>query len=848
MRYNPATIEAKWQRLWEQDRTYAVSTQGTRPKFYVLDMFPYPSGHGLHVGHLKGYVASDIVARFKTMGGFDVLHPMGWDSFGLPAERQAVKDGIHPAAVTARNINTFRGQLQKVGLGYDWDREMATSDVDYYRWTQWIFLKLYHQGLAYMAEVPVNWCPALNTVLANEEVQDGVYKETGDPVERRSMKQWMLKITAYADRLLEDLALVDWPESIKEQQRNWIGRSEGARVRFAVADTDEHFEVFTTRPDTLFGCTYATLAPEHPLVERIVSDAQRAAVAAYQAEVKKLSERDRIAQAEIKTGVFTGAYAVCPVNGERVPIWIADYVLMGYGTGAVFACPAHDERDHGFATRFGLPIVEVVKGGNVDEAAYIEDGPHVNSEFLDGLDIAGAKKRIVAWLEEHDHGRFEVQYRLRDWLFSRQRYWGEPFPIVHARDGEAVPLPEDRLPVALPHLEEFQALPDGRPPLARDEDWGSTTDPRTGEPAWRETNTMPQWAGSCWYYLRFIDPKNSEAYVDSGAEKRWMPVDLYVGGTEHAVLHLLYARFWHKVLFDLGLVSTPEPFMKLVNQGMITARSFRSGKKYFYPGDVEERKGDYYTRDGVGPLETQIEKMSKSRYNVTTPDEVIQNFGADTLRLYETFIGPVDEDAAWQTENIPGVRRFLDRTWRLLFQDDGDEPRFTDEDVASTDPELDALLHKTVKAVTDQIDRLTRQGVYNEFKLNTAVSALMIFVNEASRRDTLPKSVLETLVKLLAPFAPHLAEEMWQNLGYTSSVTREAWPTYDEARTLYDQLEVPVQVNGKLRGLIQLSRGTSRDDAEAAARADPKVTPHLMDKNVVKVIVVPDKMVNFVVR
>ena len=461
MRYNPATIETKWQKLWEQERTYAVSTQGTRPKFYVLDMFPYPSGHGLHVGHLKGYVASDIVARFKTMGGFDVLHPMGWDSFGLPAERQAVKDGIHPAAVTERNINTFRGQLQKVGLSYDWDREMATSDVDYYRWTQWIFLKLFHQGLAYMAEVPVNWCPALNTVLANEEVQDGVYKETGDPVERRSMKQWMLKITAYADRLLEDLALVDWPESIKEQQRNWIGRSEGARVRFVVADTDEHFEVFTTRPDTLFGCTYATLAPEHPLVERIVSHEQREAVAAYQAEVTKLSERDRISQAEIKTGVFTGAYAVCPVNGERVPIWIADYVLMGYGTGAVFACPAHDERDHGFATRFGLPIVEVVKGGNVDEAAYIQDGPHVNSEFLDGLDIAGAKQKIVAWLEEHDHGRFEVQYRLRDWLFSRQRYWGEPFPIVHTKNGEAVPLPEDQLPVALPHMEEFQALPDG---------------------------------------------------------------------------------------------------------------------------------------------------------------------------------------------------------------------------------------------------------------------------------------------------------------------------------------------------------------------------------------------------
>ncbi|MBN2489420.1 MAG: leucine--tRNA ligase, partial [Planctomycetes bacterium] len=681
-------------------------------------------------------------------------------------------------------------------------------------------------------------CPALGTVLANEEVKDGLYVETGDPVERRRMKQWMLRITAYADRLLEDLERLDWPDSVKEMQRNWIGRSEGARVRFEVADTDAHFEVFTTRPDTLFGCTYATLAPEHPLVDQITTPAQRAAVAAYRAAAARLSERDRIAQAEAKTGVFTGACCFCPVNDRKVPIWIADYVLMGYGTGAVFACPAHDERDHGFAKRFGLEIVEVVKGGNVDEAAYVGDGPHIRSEFLDGLDIAAAKKRIVAWLEEHGHGRFEVQYRLRDWLFSRQRYWGEPFPIVHTADGEAVALPENGLPVALPHLDVFAATPDGQPPLARDAAWVATVDPRTGKPAQRETNTMPQWAGSCWYYLRFIDPHNPRAFCDPAAEQRWMPVDLYVGGAEHAVLHLLYARFWHKVLHDLGLVSTPEPFLKLVNQGMITARSFcsRAGK-YYYPADVERRADEYFAKDGTGPLETQIEKMSKSRYNVTTPDDVIATYGADSLRLYETFLGPVEENAEWQTENIPGVRRFLDRTWRLLFPDERGGPRFAAE--GAPDAELDRLLHRTIKKVTEDIESL---------HTNTAVSQLMIFVNEATRREVLPRSVLEVLVRLVAPFAPHLAEEMWRHLGHEDSVVRAAWPSFDEARTLEDLLEVPVQVNGKLRGLVRLPRGAGREGAEAAARADGRVAPHLEGRAVLKVIVVPDKMINFVVR
>jgi len=838
MRYNPAEIESKWQRFWAEDRTFTVNNEGTRPAFYVLDMFPYPSGHGLHVGHLKGYVASDIITRYKRMQGFDVLHPMGWDSFGLPAERQAMKDGIHPAQVTERNVNTFREQLQKVGLAYDWTREVATSQEKYYRWTQWIFLKLYEKGLAYMAEVPVNWCPALSTVLANEEVKDGVYVETGDPVEKRMMRQWMLKITAYADRLLEDLEELDWAEGIKEMQRNWIGRSEGALIHFKVADSDLAFKVFTTRPDTLFGCTYATLAPEHPLVENIVTEEQRHAVNAYIAEAGKMSERDRISQAEAKTGVFTGAYAVCPVNGEKVPIWISDYVLMGYGYGAVFACPAHDERDHGFAKRFGLPIIEVVSGGNVKEEAWTGDGPHVNSGFLDGMNIAGAKKRVTAWLEENGGGGFEIQYKLQDWLFSRQRYWGEPIPVVHLADGSVSPLREEDLPLALPHLEAFAATEEGEPPLARDLDWVNITDPRSGKPGKRETNTMPQWAGSCWYYLRFIDPWNDEAFCDAEAEKRWMPIDLYVGGAEHATRHLLYARFWHKVLHDLGVVSTNEPFLRLVNQGMITARSFRDERgKYYYPNEVEKKGKDWFVKGSDTPLETQIEKMSKSRYNVTSPDEVIEAYGADSLRLYETFIGPVEEHAEWQTENILGVRRFLDRTWRLLFPEGSESAVICEEKEA--DKDLDILLHKTVKKVTEDIET---------FHMNTAVSQLMILVNEATRRDRVPRPVLEVLVRLLAPFVPHIAEEMWGHLGHTGTVADAAWPTFDAKKTLDEHIEIPVQINGKLRSLLDLPRGTSKEEVETAAREDRKVTPHLEGKNVVKVIVVPDKMINFVVK
>ncbi len=838
MRYDPKTIEPKWQAAWERDRTYAVPNDGTKPTYYVLDMFPYPSGHGLHVGHLKGYVASDVVSRYKRARGFDVLHPMGWDAFGLPAERQAIKDSIHPAVITEKNVNTFRAQLKKVGLGYDWAREIATCSPDYYKWTQWIFLKLYEKGLAYTAEVPVNWCPALSTVLANEEVKDGVYVETGDVVERRSMRQWMLKITAYAEQLLEGLDDLDWPESVKEMQRHWIGKSIGARVRFAVADADASFEVFTTRPDTLFGCTYCTLAPEHPLVASITTAEQKAAVDAYVAEAAKKSERDRIAQAESKTGCFTGAYAICPVNGARVPIWISDYVLVSYGTGAVFACPAHDERDHGFAKQFDLPIVEVVQGGDVNAEAYTGDGPHVNSDFLDGLDVEYAKARVIEWLEQNGHGRAETQYRLRDWLFSRQRYWGEPIPVVLTDDGATHPVPEADLPITLPHLDEFQATKDGEPPLARDRGWVETTLPGTDRPATRETNTMPQWAGSCWYYLRFIDPNNDATFCDPTAEKRWMPVDLYIGGVEHATLHLLYARFWHKVLFDAGAVSTSEPFKKLVNQGMIHARSFRDEQgKWYYPEDVEQRGDDWFAKDGAGPLESKIEKMSKSRYNVTTPDDVIAKYGADSLRLYEAFLGPVQESAEWQTDNIQGVRRFLDRTWRLLIPDGRGEPVFTDADAAD-DADLDSLLHKTIQKVTDDIESLS---------LNTAISQLMIFVNEATKRDALPKAVLEPFVVLLAPFAPHLAEELWHALGNESSVTAAEWPTFDPAKTVDDTIEVPVQVNGKVRATIAIPRGAPRDDVESLARANENVAGHLGGKTVRKVIVVPDKLVNFVV-
>ena len=833
--YDHATVDGKWQAKWQADGTFATPTDRTKPKFYVLDMFPYPSGDGLHVGHPKGYVATDVVARAKRMMGFNVLHPMGWDSFGLPAERQAVKENIHPREVTKRNVVRFKSQLQKLGLSYDWSRELATSDVTFYKWTQWIFLQLYERGLAYQAEVPVNWCPALGTVLSNEEVQDGRYVETGDAVERRMMKQWMLKITEYADSLLDGLDGVDWPPATIKKQHDWIGKSIGAEIHFAVDGHDATVEVFTTRPDTLFGCTYLTLAPEHALVSRITTSEHREAIDAYVDEVSKRSERDRISEAAdaAKTGVFTGAYCINPVNGEKVPIWIADYVLASYGTGAVFACPAHDERDHAFAKQFDLPIVEVVSGGDVDAQAYTGDGLHVSSRFLDGLDIADAKAKIIEHLEAGGHGKATVNYRLRDWLFSRQRYWGEPFPVVHLDDGTIQVLSAADLPVELPELDEYKPTADGRPPLARATDWLEAPGGGT-----RETNTMPQWAGSCWYYLRFISPHLDTAAWDSDEEKYWMPVDLYVGGNEHATLHLLYARFWHQVLYDAGLVSTAEPFAKLFHQGMIHAQSYKSDAgKFYYPEQVEQRDGEWFAIDDGTPVNTRLEKMSKSRYNVVNPDEMCEEYGADAVRLYELFMGPLEEGVEWETSGVAGTRRFLDRAWRLIVDPDSGElsPKVVDGEVVNKG--LERALHAAIKKVTEGLEQL---------RFNTAIADMMVFVNEATKADAIPRTWLRSFLCILAPFAPHVAEEMWERLGFGDSLAFAAWPAYDEAKLAVDTITLAVQVMGKLRGTIEVAADIGKDDAIAAAKADPKVAKLLEGKTIRREIYVPGKLVNLV--
>lgn len=832
--YNFAEIEPKWQKYWEDNNTFKSNFDSSKPKYYVLDMFPYPSGQGLHVGHPKGYVGSDVVAHYKRMRGFNVLHPMGWDAFGLPAERQAVKENIHPAVITKRNIETFRKQLKKIGLSYDWTREISTIDERYYKWSQWIFLKLFEKGLAYQSEVPVNWCPALGTVLANEEVKDGVYVETGDPVEKRLMKQWMLKITAYAERLITDLDLVDWPESIKEMQRNWIGKSEGALIKWEIANKNISFDVFTTRPDTLFGGTYCVLAPEHSVVKEITSDEQRKEVEEYIERTLKMSERERLLKSEEKTGVFTGAYAICPVNKKEVPVWISDYVLSTYGTGSVFACPGHDDRDYVFAKKFGLPIIEVVKGGDIEKEAYTGDGEHINSEFLNGLNIADAKNKIIQWLEDNNVGKPEVNYKLRDWLFSRQRYWGEPIPvIIDPETNEVHPVSFDDLPVKLPHLDDITPTHDGQPPLGRAVEWREVTDHKTGKKYLRETNTMPQWAGSCWYYLAFMDPYNDKEPWDKDIEKYWAPVDLYVGGTEHATLHLLYARFWHKVLFDLGYVSTPEPFHKLFNQGMIQARSYQDEKgKYYYPDEVMEKDGKFYSIKGEVPLKTKIEKMSKSRYNVVTPDEITENFGADSLRLYELFMAALEDSAVWQTENISGVRRFIERVWHLFSSDEFGEN-------AEFDKEISNIMHKTIKKVTEDIEKL---------QFNTAVSQLMIFVNEIYKHKTVSKNTLGVLIRLLAPMAPHVSEELWQKLGHTESIFKSTWPEYDENLAKDEKIEVPVQINGKLRGTVLADRDTSQEVIQALAMENPNITKFTDEKTIVKVIYVPNKIFNLIVK
>ena len=708
--YNHLAIEKKWQKYWLENKTFKTTEDPDKPKFYVLDMFPYPSGSGLHVGHPEGYTATDIVARMKRMQGYNVLHPMGWDAFGLPAEQYALDTGNDPAEFTQKNIQNFKRQIQSLGFSYDWDREINTTDPKYYKWTQWIFSKLYEKGLAYETEVMVNWCPALGTVLANEEVIDGKSERGGHPVYRKPMKQWVLKITEYADRLLEDLEELDWPESIKEMQRNWIGRSEGAEITFKVDGSDDSFTVFTTRPDTLFGATYCVLAPEHPLVKKITTPEQKQAVENYIEEVSRKSDLERTDLAKEKTGVFTGAYAINPANNEKLPIWIADYVLLTYGTGAIMAVPGHDERDWEFAKKFDLPIKEVVSGGNIEEGAYTGDGVHINSGFLDGLNKEEAIAKMIEWLEENGYGKKKVSYKLRDWVFSRQRYWGEPIPIIHWEDGTKSLVHEDELPLELPKMKEIRPSGTGESPLANAKEWLEVTDPETGKKGRRETNTMPQWAGSCWYYLRYIDPHNDEMIADPEKLKYWLPVDLYIGGAEHAVLHLLYARFWHKFLYDIGVVPTKEPFQKLFNQGMILGENH--------------------------------EKMSKSKGNVVNPDEIVEIYGADTLRLYEMFMGPLEADKAWSTEGIEGARRFLDRIWRLFVDDNG---QITEKIVDKTGGPLEKVYHQTVKKVTED---------YEKLRFNTAISQMMVFVNEAYKQDELPREYMEGFVQTLESRLP----------------------------------------------------------------------------------------------
>lgn len=802
MSYNHNTIEKKWQKYWEDNTTFKTEQKSDKPKYYILDMFPYPSGQGLHVGHPEGYTATDILARTKRAQGFNVLHPMGWDAFGLPAEQYALDTGNDPAEFTAHNIKTFKRQIQSLGFSYDWDREINTTDPEYYKWTQWIFTKLYEKGLAYEAEVSVNWCPALGTVLANEEVVDGVSERGGHPVYRKPMRQWMLKITAYAERLLDDLELVDWPDSIKDMQRNWIGRSEGSNVTFKIKGTDKDFTVFTTRPDTLFGATYAVMAPELPLVQEIMSAEQAAEVKAYVDSIATKSDLDRTDLAKEKTGVFTGAYAINPVNGKEMPIWISDYVLSTYGTGAIMAVPAHDQRDYEFAKRFDLAIVPVLEGGNVAEEAFVGDGLHINSEFLDGLDKDTAIKTMNEWLVENGVGESVVSYRLRDWLFARQRYWGEPIPVIHWEDGTTTTVPENELPLLLPKTDKIKPSGTGESPLANIEDWVNVTDPETGLKGRRDTNTMPQWAGSSWYFLRFMDPHNEEALVGEEALDYWGNVDLYIGGAEHAVLHLLYARFWHKFLYDIGIVKTKEPFQKLFNQGMI----------------LGENK----------------EKMSKSKGNVVNPDDIVEAFGADTLRLYEMFMGPLDASTAWSEKGIEASRRFLDRVWRLVIDEEGN---VRDRVTKVNRGELDKVYHQTIKKVTED---------YEQLHFNTAISQMMIFVNEANKVDALPITYIEGFVQLLAPIAPHMTEEIWKKLGHTVSVTKAAWPIYDEKFLVEDEVEVVFQVNGKVKSRSSVPAAATKEELTEIAMADEKVKEAIAGKQVRKVIAVPGKLVNIV--
>jgi len=811
-------IEKKWQKRWEEEQTFRVFEDERFPKEkrrYVLDMFPYPSGAGLHVGHPEGYTATDIYCRYLRMNGYNVLHPMGFDAFGLPAENYAIQTGTHPAITTYANIERFRSQIKALGFSYDWSREVITCDPDYYRWTQWIFLQLFKQGLAYEAEMPINFCPSCKTGLANEEVKDGHCDRCGTKVVRKRIRQWVLKITAYAERLLNDLDELDWPEAIKLMQRNWIGKSEGASVNFAIEGFDEFLEVFTTRPDTLFGATYMVLAPEHPLVLKITTPSQRNVVEAYMEEAASKSDLERTDLAKDKTGVFTGAYAINPVNGERIPIWISDYVLISYGTGAIMAVPAHDSRDWDFAKKFSLPIVQVVAQpeeiaanessdpASCDftrepESYFDGDGIAVNSGQFNGLTTAEFKERVVAWLEERGVAKKTVNYKLRDWLFSRQRYWGEPIPVVHCKKCGIVALPEESLPLTLPEVKSYVPTGTGESPLAAITDWVNTTCPQCGGPATRETNTMPQWAGSCWYFLRYLDPENSEIFAERSKIDYWMPVDLYVGGAEHAVLHLLYSRFWHKVLYDLGLVNTDEPFMRLVNQGMI--------------------------------LGEDNQKMSKSRGNVINPDDIIENYGADSMRMYEMFMGPLEVSKPWSTAGLVGVSRFLERVWALFERPIVETP---------LNSRLEKLLHKTIKKVTKDTASLN---------FNTAISQMMIYSNELAKLKSIPRTGWEPFVLLLAPYAPHLGEELWEKLGHKESVSKSTWPVFREELTQDEEKEIVVQINGRVRSKFLAPAGTAQDKLIEMAKHAEKISNWLEGKEIAKAIVVQDKLVNFVLK
>ncbi|RXI22574.1 leucine--tRNA ligase [Pediococcus pentosaceus] len=804
MAYNHKDIEQKWQQFWSDNETFKTVEDADKPKYYALDMFPYPSGQGLHVGHPEGYTATDIMSRMKRMQGYKVLHPMGWDAFGLPAEQYAMKTGNNPRDFTAKNIQNFKRQIQSLGFSYDWSREVNTTDPAYYKWTQWIFEQLYKKGLAYEKETLVNWAPDLmgGTVVANEEVVDGKTERGGFPVYRKPMKQWILKITAYADRLIDDLDLVDWPDSIKEMQKNWIGRSVGASVFFNVEDSEKQIEVFTTRPDTLFGSTYLVISPEHDLVDQITTPESKAAVEEYKKAVATKSDLERTDLNKDKTGVFTGAYAVNPVNGKKIPVWISDYVLASYGTGAVMAVPAHDGRDYEFAKKFKIDMVPVYEGGNLEDGVLDSEGGLINSGFLDGMDKQTAIDTMISWLEEHGVGHKKVNYRLRDWVFSRQRYWGEPIPVIHWEDGETTLIPEDELPLRLPAATDIRPSGTGESPLANLDDWVNVVD-ENGRKGRRETNTMPQWAGSSWYFLRYVDPKNDQKIADEDLLKEWLPVDLYVGGAEHAVLHLLYARFWHKVLYDLGVVPTKEPFQKLVNQGMI--------------------------------LGSNHEKMSKSKGNVVNPDDIVERFGADTLRLYEMFMGPLTESVAWSEDGLNGSRKWIDRVWRLMIDD---ENQLRDHIVTENDGSLDMIYNQTVKKVTDD---------YENMRFNTAISQMMVFVNEAYKADKLPAVYMEGLVKMLAPIIPHVAEELWSLLGHEGGISYAEWPTYDESKLVEATVQVILQVNGKVRSKITVDKDIAKEELEKLALADAKIQQWTADKTVRKVIVIPNKIVNIVV-